>query len=177
MSVSDPLIGAHMSIAGGTPLAVQRALQAGCRVLQIFVKNSNRWKGKTLDDEEVAGFRKVWADSKLHQVVAHDSYLINLASPQKELWQRSIEAMLDELDRCQRLGAATRYTRRRRSSTKPSHARNTIAGFCTRRPAPGTRRMSQSCRCAAASSCRGARKSSSKEQFQVPGFKEAGSEP
>ncbi len=40
-----------MSIAGGTPLAVERALQAGCRVLQIFVKNSNRWEGKTLVDD------------------------------------------------------------------------------------------------------------------------------
>ncbi len=103
MNTNDPLLGAHMSIAGGTPLAIQRALQAGCRVLQIFVKNSNRWKGKALGDEEVEGFRKAWTDSKLHRVVAHDSYLINLASPQEELWQRSIEAMLDELDRCQRL--------------------------------------------------------------------------
>ena len=107
---NDPLVGAHMSIAGGTPLAIQRALQAGCRVLQIFVKNSNRWMGKTLVDEEVEGFRKAWADSKLHQVVAHDSYLINLASPQEELWQRSIEAMLDELDRCQRLGVSLLVT-------------------------------------------------------------------
>ena len=95
MNTHNPLLGAHMSIAGGTPLAVQRALQAGCRVLQIFVKNSNRWKGKTLSDEEVEGFRKAWADSKLHQVVAHDSYLINLSSPQKELWQSSIESLLD----------------------------------------------------------------------------------
>ena len=63
MNTHNPLLGAHMSIAGGTPLAVQRALQAGCRVLQIFVKNSNRWKGKTLSDEEVEGFRKAWADS------------------------------------------------------------------------------------------------------------------
>lgn len=110
MSTSDPLLGAHMSIAGGTPLAIQRALQAGCRVLQIFVKNSNRWKGKTLVDEEVEDFRKAWADSKLHQVVAHDSYLINLASPQEELWQRSIEAMLDELNRCQRLGVSLLVT-------------------------------------------------------------------
>ena len=107
---NDPLLGAHMSIAGGTPLAVQRALRAGCRVLQIFVKNSNRWRGKTLVDEEVEAFRKAWADSKLHQLVAHDSYLINLASPRKELWQRSIDAILDELDRCQRLGVSLLVT-------------------------------------------------------------------
>ncbi len=110
MKISEPLLGAHMSIAGGTPLAVKRALQAGCRVLQIFVKNSNRWEGKTLVDEEVEGFGKACADSKLHQVVAHDSYLINLASPKAELWQRSIEAMLDELDRCQRLGVSLLVT-------------------------------------------------------------------
>ena len=97
-------MGAHMSIAGGTPLALERARQAGCAVLQIFVKNNNRWKGKPLSDEEVKRFRDAWAESKIREVVAHDSYLINLASPRDELWQRSIEALIDELERCQRLG-------------------------------------------------------------------------
>ena len=83
---------------------MERAQRAGCRVLQIFVKNCSRWQGKPLFDEEVESFRTTWTESKLQEVVAHDSYLINLASPQKELWQRSIEALLDELNRSQRLG-------------------------------------------------------------------------
>ena len=99
-----------MSIAGGTPLALERAQRAGCRVLQIFVKSPSQWKGKALLDEEVESFRTAWIESKLQEVVAHDSYLINLASPQKELWQRSIEGLLDELDRCRRLGVGLLVT-------------------------------------------------------------------
>ncbi len=98
------LLGAHMSIAGGTSLALDRARRAGCNVLQIFVKNNNRWKGKILSDEEAKLFHHRRASSKVREVVAHDSYLINLASPDNELWSRSIEALLDELDRCERLG-------------------------------------------------------------------------
>ncbi|MDA2934854.1 deoxyribonuclease IV, partial [Acidobacteria bacterium AH-259-D05] len=94
----------HMSIAGGTPLALERAQQAGCRVLQIFVKNNNRWQGKPLSEEEVESFRESRAQSRIGEVVAHDCYLINLASPRDELWQRSIEALMNELERCQRLG-------------------------------------------------------------------------
>ncbi|MFQ5928087.1 MAG: deoxyribonuclease IV [Acidobacteriota bacterium] len=101
---SNPLLGAHMSIAGGTPLAVERASRLGCRVLQIFVRNCNQWKGKPLLDEEVENFRNAWARSQIQEVVAHDSYLINLASPENELRRRSIGALLDELDRSERLG-------------------------------------------------------------------------
>ena len=104
MAGTDPLLGSHMSIAGGTPLALERAQQAGCRVLQIFVKNNNRWVGKTISEEEVETFRKSWEQSPIQDVVAHDCYLINLASPKDDLWQRSIEALIDELQRCDRLG-------------------------------------------------------------------------
>jgi deoxyribonuclease-4 len=93
-----------MSIAGGTPLALERAEQAGCRVLQIFVKNNNRWVGKVISEEEVETFQKGWKRSVIQEIVAHDCYLINLASPLDELWQRSIDALIDELERCDRLG-------------------------------------------------------------------------
>lgn len=98
------LIGAHMSIAGGIPRAVDRAVEAGCTVLQIFVKNSNRWKGRPLLDEEVREFREAYAASPLRHAVAHNSYLINPASPDPMLWRRSMEALLDELERSERLG-------------------------------------------------------------------------
>lgn len=92
-----------MSIAGGIPLAVERARKTGCTVLQIFVKNRNRWKGRSLSEEEAAAFRLEREAAGLFAVVAHDSYLINLAAPGEELWSRSIEALVDELERSQRL--------------------------------------------------------------------------
>ena len=99
-----PLIGAHMSVAGGPATGIERALAVRARALQIFTKNSNQWKGKPITDAEAAAFREAWAASGLAPVVAHDSYLINLASPDPALLQKSIEALADELLRCETLG-------------------------------------------------------------------------
>ena len=93
-----------MSIAGGIPKSLDRAVDVGCNVLQIFVKNNNQWRGRVLLDPEVNEFRQRWSESTIRQVVAHDSYLINLASPKEQLWERSIAAFLDEMERCERLG-------------------------------------------------------------------------
>ena len=98
------LLGAHMSIARGTPNAIDRALSVQAQALQIFVKNNNRWQGKILTGQETQAFRTRWQDSGLQSLAAHNAYLINLASPNPRLWRKSIEAMLDELDRCRRLG-------------------------------------------------------------------------
>ena len=103
-SQHEALLGAHMSIAGGIPKSLDRAVDVGCNVLQIFVKNNNQWRGRALHDPEVQEFRQRQAESRIRQVVAHDSYLINLASPKPALWERSIAAFLDEMDRCERLG-------------------------------------------------------------------------
>ncbi len=103
-SQSRPLLGAHMSIAGGTPLAVDRARSIGATAMQIFVKNNNRWRGKEIGEPEIEAFRAALASSKLRSAFAHNAYLINLASPDPSLWKRSIEAMTDELERCRRLG-------------------------------------------------------------------------
>ena len=100
----EPLLGAHMSIAGGTPLAIERAGAAGCNVLQIFVKNNMRWKGKPLPEEEVKTFGRLWSKSEIHTIVAHDTYLINFAALDEGLWRRSIAAFQDEMERCERLG-------------------------------------------------------------------------
>lgn len=104
MSESDLPLGAHQSIAGGTPRAVARGIDAGCRVLQIFVKNSNRWVGKPIERPEAREFRTATRTSGLSRVVAHTSYLINLASPVAELRAKSIESLAEEIDRCARLG-------------------------------------------------------------------------
>ena len=101
---SGPLIGAHMSIAGGLDKAIERALAVRARVLQIFTRNTNQWKARRLTPSEIQAFRKRWGESGLHTVVAHDCYLINLASPVETLRQRSVETLAEELLRCEALG-------------------------------------------------------------------------
>ena len=98
------LLGAHMSVAGGAFRAVERAREAGCNALQIFVKNQHRWQGRTPSEEEIGKFRERYRASGLGYLAAHASYLINLASPQPPLWERSLTALMDEMSRCQRLG-------------------------------------------------------------------------
>lgn len=99
-----PLFGAHMSIAGGYYHAIEAAQKYRCEALQLFTKNSNQWKAKPLTDEEVAIFREKYGKSGLRLAMAHDSYLINLASPVESLFRKSIEAFVAEYERSERLG-------------------------------------------------------------------------
>ena len=101
------LVGAHMSIAGGLDRAVQRGLSIGCTALQIFTKSSNQWRAREIPDDEIERFRKDLAAGCIGSVVAHDSYLINLASPDRALWKKSLDAFIDEIRRCHRLGVPT----------------------------------------------------------------------
>ncbi len=106
--MAEPLpdlpLGAHQSIAGGTPRAIERGLEAGCRVVQVFVKNSNRWVGKPIDRPEARAFRSAARGANFARVIAHTSYLINLASPLAELRRQSIAALVEEIERCRKLG-------------------------------------------------------------------------
>jgi deoxyribonuclease-4 len=97
-------IGAHMSVAGGVSKAVERAAVHGCEALQIFSKNANQWVGKPLDDAEIRAFRRRTAETGIAPVVAHASYLINLATTFPLLREQSIAAFIDELDRAEALG-------------------------------------------------------------------------
>jgi len=97
-------LGAHMSISGGLHRAVDRAVAAGCGVLQIFTRNSNQWKGKPLDEDAVALFKEKLAASGLHEVVSHDIYLINLAAAPGDVRDKSLLAFREELETCARLG-------------------------------------------------------------------------
>jgi deoxyribonuclease-4 len=93
-----------MSIAGGVDKAVERGAWIGCSALQIFTKNSNQWAARPLPAAEAERFRDSVRRSGMTHVVAHDSYLINLCSPDEALWRRSIEACAEELARCALLG-------------------------------------------------------------------------
>lgn len=99
-----PLVGAHMSTAGGLVKAVERALGVGCRALQIFTKNSNQWAGKALDLRDSAAFRTAAKAAGIASLVSHTAYLINLASPDGTVRARSLAALVDEIRRCDAAG-------------------------------------------------------------------------
>ena len=100
----SPRLGAHMSVAGGLPRAVERAIAHRCDALQIFAKNASQWRGRIVPREEVREFRAKVKASGIHPVVSHASYLINLATTSAALRQQSLDAMGDELDRAEALG-------------------------------------------------------------------------
>ncbi|MBE0598178.1 MAG: deoxyribonuclease IV, partial [Desulfuromonadales bacterium] len=84
--------------------AFARGEALGCTTMQIFTKNANQWQGKPLEATGVAAFRQAWEGSSIGPVFAHDSYLINLAAAQEELWRKSLAAFADEMQRCASLG-------------------------------------------------------------------------
>lgn len=98
------LLGAHISVAGGLEKAFARALESGCTALQIFTKNANRWQAQPISAAETLAFRKAWQESGIGPVIAHDAYLINLASPKQDVWEKSKAALHDEMLRCAQLG-------------------------------------------------------------------------
>lgn len=99
-----PPLGAHVSVAGGMPSAIERATELGCTAIQVFVKNANQWRGRDIGDEEAAAFRAAHAASRVGPLLAHASYLINLCATDPALLSRSRQALADELARCARLG-------------------------------------------------------------------------
>ncbi len=100
----DVLIGAHLSIAGGVQEAARRAAKIGCTTFQLFTKNSNRWEGKEIPESDAREFRKRVAEHEFSHVTAHDSYLINVASPDDDLRRRSEDALTGEVERANLLG-------------------------------------------------------------------------
>ncbi len=102
--MGELLAGAHMSIAGGMHKAFERGRSLRCRTIQIFLKSSNQWKARTLTDDDRRLFREAREKSGISPVLAHDSYLINLASPAPDLYQKSRDALVGEMMRANYLG-------------------------------------------------------------------------
>jgi deoxyribonuclease-4 len=101
-----PLLGAHVSIAGGLPRAVDRAVATKCEAFQIFTKSTGQWRARELPVEEIALFRQRVEAHGLHPGIAHNSYLINVAAASPVLRAQSIAALGEELDRASALGLA-----------------------------------------------------------------------
>jgi len=97
------LLGAHMSIAGGVDKAIERGIQLSCTAIQLFTKNANQWKGKPFEKEEIERFAAKRKESKIFRILAHNAYLINLASANNSLRTKSINALIDEMKRCKTL--------------------------------------------------------------------------
>jgi deoxyribonuclease-4 len=103
-SAEPLLLGAHVSTAGGVEHAPARGAEIGANVVQLFTKQVNRWAERDIDSETADAFRDALRDSRIVVAGSHDSYLINLASPDPKLWERSLDSFRCELARCRALG-------------------------------------------------------------------------
>ncbi len=101
---STPLLGTHVSVAGGLATAYQRAAAIGCSTMQIFVKNANQWAAKPIATDDAQRFREAAAASQVRPVIAHAAYLINLCAKNPSILKKSRAAFEDELRRCEQLG-------------------------------------------------------------------------
>ena len=99
-----PRLGAHLSIAGGLPRAVDRAVASRCEALQVFTKSAGQWRARVIPDDEIVLFRRRVADTGITPVVAHNSYLINIAAAAPALREQSLAALIEEYDRADALG-------------------------------------------------------------------------
>ncbi len=98
------ILGAHQSIAGGYFKSVEIAHRLKCDCVQLFTKNNNQWRAKELTDEDVALFQAKLTELGVSHPLAHDSYLINLATPDPVLWKKSVDSFVIEMLRADRLG-------------------------------------------------------------------------
>ncbi len=96
-------LGAHVSTAGGVHSSIPRAKAIAATAMQIFTKQANQWKEPALGADDGATFRAALRETDVVVSNAHDSYLINLASPNPELWNRSLISFVSELKRCEAL--------------------------------------------------------------------------
>ncbi|MGQ9489153.1 MAG: deoxyribonuclease IV [Anaerolineae bacterium] len=97
-------LGAHMSVAGGLSLAFERARSIGINTMQIFTKNQNRWEQKPTPPEEIERWFRAQVETGIGPVVSHAAYLLNLGTPDDALWEKSVNALIDELTRAEQLG-------------------------------------------------------------------------
>jgi deoxyribonuclease-4 len=97
------MFGSHLSISGGLQNALIAAESLGCDTVQVFTKNQQQWKCKPLTSDAVDPWKTHLKRLHFQKTVSHDSYLINLASPDDRLWHASISLFVEELSRCQML--------------------------------------------------------------------------
>lgn len=97
------LIGAHTSAAGGAYHALLGGQEIGATTIQFFTSNQKRWEGKPILEEDISIWKETLRETGLKKIMSHDSYLINLGSPDKEMHTKSLKAFKEELLRCHKL--------------------------------------------------------------------------
>lgn len=101
-------LGAQISTAGGLFKAFQRGDEIGCESIMIFTKSNRQWKAKPLTDDDVKKFKDAAAEyAHIYPVAVHASYLINVGSSDEALWEKSYQALKEELERAEALGVST----------------------------------------------------------------------
>lgn len=98
------ILGAHTSISGGLHKAIDRGRDLKCQTIQIFTKNPNQWKSCEISDSKITVFTEKIKSTEIFPVIAHNSYLVNLASPDPDIYDKSINAFEEEIDRAVQLG-------------------------------------------------------------------------
>jgi deoxyribonuclease-4 len=98
------LLGAHMSVSGGLSTAFERAQSIGINTMQVFTKNQNRWEQKPASPDDIERWFATQEATGVRPVISHAAYLVNMGSPDDALWNRSVNAMVDELTRAEQLG-------------------------------------------------------------------------
>jgi deoxyribonuclease-4 len=99
-----PLLGAHMSITGGVHQALYRGQQVGCNAVQVFTRASRQWQAQPYTADEITAFQEARQATGMRTVIAHDSYLLNLGTPDAALWEKSVRAFIADMERCEALG-------------------------------------------------------------------------
>ena len=106
MKTNNKYIGAHVSATGGVENAVRNAHAIGAKAFALFTRNQRQWKSAPLPQKSIDLFQELMAEFgfKPEHILPHDSYLINMGNPDKEMRQKSIDAFIDEMARCEQLG-------------------------------------------------------------------------
>jgi deoxyribonuclease IV len=103
MQKKEILVGSHISSAGKIHMAFARGESIGCTVMQIFTKSSRKWFSPKLKDDEIETFKQAAKKSSIKIVVSHAGYLINIASINTDTLKKSINSLIDEINRCELL--------------------------------------------------------------------------
>ncbi len=106
----DMRAGFHVGIGGGVPRAVGRAVERGCDTMQIFVTNPRGWKHSLIPPGDIAEFRVRCGEEGIEPVFVHTPYLVNLASPSPELWERSLDMLIKNMHAAAALGSTAVVT-------------------------------------------------------------------
>ena len=97
------LLGAHLSVAGGVDTAFDRAENLNCTSFQIFTKSNRQWQAKPLEPGVIDSYHRRQAETGIEPVICHASYLINIGAADETIWDKSVKALIIELERCELL--------------------------------------------------------------------------